>query len=106
MVGAALVLQAVELLGWGGLYWKVKADTTKQILIHGHLQPRKLPIVDKQLGRLAGHPNKLERSIADRVVKMSRSATNTVAFQHLITGLLNPRSGLRKYLKKPALIRI
>lgn len=106
MLGTAIILQAAELLGWSGLWWKLKGDATKQILIHGTLQPQRIPIVDTQLEIMAGHPTRFQKRASERIVKLARRITNTRAFEHLVTGLINPQSKLRKKLSNPPLVRV
>ncbi len=106
MIGTAIVLQSLELVGWGGLWWKLKASATKQILIHGRIQPQRIPIVDSQLKQMAGHPTKFQRMVGERTVKFIRRAVNTRAFEHLMFGIINPQSKLRGLVKKPHFVRI
>lgn len=106
MLGTAIVLQAAELLGWGGLWLKLKSDAKQQILVHGKLQPQKIPFVDAQLKKAAGHPTKFQRAISQRAVKLVRRIVNTRAFEHIATGLLNPKSSLRKRFKNPAVVEV
>ena len=106
MIGTAILLQGAELLGWGGLWWKLKANATKQILIHGRIQPQHIPIVDGQIKHLAGHPTKIQRMVSERTVKFVRRAVNTRAFEFLMLGMFNPQSKLRGLVRKPHFVRI
>ena len=100
MIGTALVLQAAELLGWGGLWMKLKGDARRDILINGRSQPQRIPIVDSQLRKLAGHPSKTEQAIASRLVSGLRKIINTRAFEYLVYGAVNRRSKLHRLVKK------
>lgn len=106
MIGTAIVVQSLELLGWTGLWWKLKGDATKQILIFGHGQPQTIPIVDKQLKHLAGHPTKFQRAASERIIKLARRVVNTRAFEHVVAGVLNTKSPMRKHFKQPPLVRV
>ena len=107
MIGAAILLQGLELVGWTGLWWKLKGESAQQILIHGRPQPLKIPIVDDKLKDLAGHPSKLQRKFADGIVKIVRRVANTRAFEHVVTGAVNTNSTFHKLLtKKPLTIRL
>lgn len=106
MIGTAIFVQAVELIGWTGLWLKLKGDATRQILVHGRVQPQRIPIVDTQLKDLAGHPTKFQRAASKRVIKLARRIVNTRAFEHLIAGMFNPSSKLRLYLNRPQIVRI
>jgi len=106
VLGTAIILQAAELVGWTGLWWKLKGDATKQILIHGRVQPQRIPIIDGQLKNLAGHPTKFQREASTRIVKLVRHAVNTRAFEYVTAGLMNPKSSMRKQLKTPPIVRV
>jgi len=106
MVGTAIVLQALELSMWAGLWQKLKADATRQILIHGRVQPQRIPIIDKKLKQMAGHPTLFEQKSAERITKFIRRVTNTQAFEHLVTGLCNHNSPIRRYIEKPAIVKV
>lgn len=106
MIGTALVLQAGELLAWAGLYRVVKRETTRQILTFGKPQPLKIPIVDRKLEQLAGHPSRTSKVMSDRAVKLVRRIVNTRAFEMLVLGVVNRKSRLHAHLKKPTKIEV
>ena len=106
MIVLAILLQAAELLGWGTLYLKLKGDTTRQILVHGTMQAQRIPVVDNQMKKLAGYPTDFERKSAEKLTKLVRGVANTQAFQHLLTGVCNSRSPLRKHLRTPVKVRL
>ena len=101
MIGTALIFQAAELIGWGGLWLKLKSDAQRQILIHGKPQPQRIPLLDGKLRDLAGHPSKVEQAVASRLVSGTRRVVNTRAFEYVINGLCNRRSKLHRFAKKP-----
>lgn len=100
MLGTALLLQIAELGAWFGLYQTVKRQTTRQILTYGRPQPTRIPIVDKKLEQLAGHPSKTTRAVTTRVVAFARKLVNTKAFEHVVVGMANSKSPLRKRLRR------
>lgn len=100
MIVGALLLQAAELATWFGLYRKVKSETTRQILTFGRPQPSRIPILDDQLRRLAGNPSKPAQMASKRVIGLARRLVNTRAFEHIVTGLINPKSKLRSKILK------
>lgn len=106
MVGIALLIQAAELTGWTTLWLKLRDKQQKQMLMFGKPRPQQIPLVDSQLKKLAGNPNKLAKNAAARVTKLVRRAVNTQAFEYVVTGLLNSKSGLRSQLKTPSIVRI
>ena len=107
MIGAAILLQGLELVGWTGLWWKLKGESAQQILIHGRPQPLRIPVVDDKLKYLAGYPSKTERKFADGIVKVVRRVVNTRAFEHVVVGAVNRQSHFHKMLtKKPLTIRL
>lgn len=106
MIGLAIALQGLELLGWTTLSYKLKSSARREILTHGVRQPQRLPIVDDQLKSLAGTPNKFVRLASGRIVAIVRRIVNTRAFEHLVTGAINPKSELRKKFAKPIIVRV
>lgn len=106
MLELALAIQALELVGWTSLWAKLKSDERKQILLCGKRQPRSIPILDNKLKALSGSPNKYVKQISSRVVKFARNIVNTQAFEHIVSGLINPSSALRSKLKAPSIVRV
>lgn len=106
MFGIALTLQATEILAGATLWFKVKQDHVKQILIFGTPQPTRIPILDAQLERLAGCPSKSQRAVSGRIVKVTRKLVNTKAFEHIITSLVNTKSEMHKKLQSSPIVRI
>lgn len=100
MLLTALALQGAELGLWAGLYYKTKHVLTQNILIHGRRQATKLPIIDGQLKKYAGSPTSTTKIIAQRMVTFARKAVNTKAFEHVVTGMANSQSPMRKRLVK------
>jgi len=100
MLGTALLLQAAELGAWLGLYRVVKRQATRQVLVFGRPQPVKIPIVDAKLKTWAGHPSKTSSAVARRMVSFARKLVNTSAFEHVVAGLANPDSPIRRRLQK------
>lgn len=106
MLITALVLQASELAAMAGFWLHTKHVATRELLIHGKRQPTKLPFVDDKLKEYAGVPSNTVKSVANRLTKLARKAVNTKAFEHVVTGLCNGNSAMRKKLmrKSPVVV--
>jgi hypothetical protein len=98
VIVTALILQSAELLAGASLWFKVKRDKARQILLFGSFQPTKIPILDHQLDKLAGSPTKTQRALSERLVKVTRKLVNTKAFEHAVTAIVNTRSILHTKL--------
>lgn len=96
----------MELLGWVCLWLKLKRDTVQDILKHGRPKAKRLPAIDSKLKKLAGNTQPWQRNVANRIVKIARAIVNTVAFEQLVLGLVNGKSGLRKQLKEVKNLRV
>lgn len=107
MILTAIALQATELAAWAGLWMHTQRTLVKDILVHGKKQPTKLPLIDHQLQKLVGHPTGVNRTIAKRITSMARVAVNTKAFEHVVSGLCNSKSKMRKHIvRKLPVVRI
>lgn len=100
MIAGALLLQALELTAWLGLYRKVKSETRRQILTFGHPKPSKIPLLDARLKKWSGYPTKPRAFAAKRAISMARRLVNTRAFEYLMVGITNPRSKMHQQLVK------
>ncbi len=101
MLGIALAIQAIELTGWVAVWRRIKTARDQHTLTFGVSQRQKIPVVDTKLLQLAGSPTTLERNVGNRIIKLVRGIANTKAFEYVVLGMVNPRSGLRSHLNQP-----
>lgn len=106
LAGIVLTLQGAELLGWTALWRKSKSDANHRIVTQGFKTTQRIPVVDGMLKRMAGQPNNFEKGLSSRLTKLVRAIANTTALEHLIAGLVNARSPIRKRLQQSNTMRV
>jgi hypothetical protein len=96
----------MEIAGWLTILRMWLMRKRRDILLFGKRQPKAIPVLDDQLKKIAGKPNKAQRLASTGVVKGARAFVQTRAFEHLVQAVVNHKSRLHKKQREEVSIAV
>jgi hypothetical protein len=101
IIGA--VFTAAEICAWLTIWKTYTRNKTKKLLLGLGDSPRRIPVLDQRLCRMAGQPDKPMELGTRAITKFARAFVNTKAFEYIVAMRLE---SMFRGKKKPLPVRI
>jgi hypothetical protein len=101
ILGSLLSIETLDIAGLLAYFGWRRQTERRDLLRYPKNNPKRLWVIDQQLAGRVGPTTKVQQQTAKRAVTAARWLVHTRAFEHLVLGLINPKS--RWHTKKPVM---